>query len=424
MIKFLFKGLLRDKTRSRIPVIVVATGVMLTVFLHAYIIGFMGDSIELNARFSLGHLKVMTKAYSGIPDQFPNDLALVNTDSIVRILTTEFPDIEWSPRIRFGGLADAPGKNGETKAQGFVFGMGVDLLSGKSDEIRRLNLERSIVRGRLPANPGEALLSEVLSKNLMVEPGDSFTLISSTMFGGMSFYNFTVAGTVSLGQEGLDRGTVIADIADVRKALNMEDAAGEIAGFFRTGFYDNEIALAYARRFNRREAGQKNIYSPVMKALSEQGNMATYVNMTEKWSGYISVIFILAMSLVLWNAGLLGGLRRYGEVGIRLAMGEDKGHVYRSMIVESVMVGLTGSVAGTLSGLFFAWLMQKYGLNISGAMKGASLLIPDTIRARITPVDFYIGFIPGVISTVTGTILSGIGIYKRQTSRLFKELEA
>jgi putative ABC transport system permease protein len=424
MIKFLFKGLLRDKTRSRIPVIVVATGVMLTVFLHAYIIGFMGDSIELNARFSLGHLKVMTRAYSGIPDQFPNDLALVNTDSIVRILTTEFPDIEWSPRIRFGGLADAPGKNGETKAQGFVFGMGVDLLSGKSDEIRRLNLERSIVRGRLPANPGEALLSEVLSKNLMVEPGDSFTLISSTMFGGMSFYNFTVAGTVSLGQEGLDRGTVIADIADVRKALNMEDAAGEIAGFFRTGFYDNEIALAYARRFNRREAGQKNIYSPVMKALSEQGNMATYVNMTEKWSGYISVIFILAMSLVLWNAGLLGGLRRYGEVGIRLAMGEDKGHVYRSMIVESVMVGLTGSVAGTLSGLFFAWLMQKYGLNISGAMKGASLLIPDTIRARITPVDFYIGFIPGVISTVTGTILSGIGIYKRQTSRLFKELEA
>ena len=42
MIRFLLKGLLRDKSRSRLPVIVVAIGVMLTVFLHAYINGFYG----------------------------------------------------------------------------------------------------------------------------------------------------------------------------------------------------------------------------------------------------------------------------------------------------------------------------------------------------------------------------------------------
>jgi putative ABC transport system permease protein len=130
------------------------------------------------------------------------------------------------------------------------------------------------------------------------------------------------------------------------------------------------------------------------------------------------------MSLVLWNAGLLGGLRRYGEVGIRLAMGEEKGHVYRTMIYESVMIGIAGSVIGTAVGLFFAWLIQKYGINISGFMKGAAVMFPSDIRARITPVDFYLGFIPGLISTVIGTMLSGIGIYKRQTARLFKELEA
>jgi len=51
-------------------------------------------------------------------------------------------------------------------------------------------------------------------------------------------------------------------------------------------------------------------------------------------------------------------------------------------------------------------------------------MMPNRIRARITPPDFYIGFIPGLISTVLGTALSGIGIYRRQTSMLFKELEA
>ena len=59
MIRFLFLGLLRDRGRSLIPVLVVATGVTLTVFIHAYIIGFMGDTLELNARYSTGHVKVM-----------------------------------------------------------------------------------------------------------------------------------------------------------------------------------------------------------------------------------------------------------------------------------------------------------------------------------------------------------------------------
>ena len=152
--------------------------------------------------------------------------------------------------------------------------------------------------------------------------------------------------------------------------------------------------------------------------------MGIYVNMTNAWAWYVSLIFIIAMSLVLWNAGLLGGLRRYGEVGLRLAMGEEKGHVYRTMIYESVMIGIAGTVIGTSVGLFLAWLVQQYGINIAGLMKGASIMMPTEIRARITPVDYYIGFIPGVVSTLIGTLLSGIGIFRRQTAKLFKELEA
>jgi putative ABC transport system permease protein len=152
--------------------------------------------------------------------------------------------------------------------------------------------------------------------------------------------------------------------------------------------------------------------------------MGQYVKMAGTMAGYISMVFVIAMSLVLWNAGLLGGLRRYGEVGLRLAMGEEKGHVYWSMICESVIIGFIGSVIGTFFGLFFAWLIQKYGIDVSKLMKSSSLLVPAIIRTNITPVDFYIGFVPGLLSTVIGTLLSGIGIYRRQTARLFKELEA
>jgi len=268
------------------------------------------------------------------------------------------------------------------------------------------------------------ILSEAFSKKLGVDPGDEVTLISSTMDGSMAFYNFIVSGTVLFGLEVLDRGTVIADIDDIRTALNMENAAGEIAGFFKNGFYDDNKALVMAAGFASSFNNENDDYSPVMKSLSNQGSLGLYVNMVELWTIMISMIFIIAMSLVLWNAGLLGGLRRYGEVGLRLAMGEEKGHVFRTMIYEAVMIGIAGSIAGTIIGLFFAWLIQKYGINVSGMMEGSAVMIPSHIRARIQPVDFYIGFIPGLISTVIGTMLAGIGIYKRQTAKLFKELEA
>jgi putative ABC transport system permease protein len=302
-------------------------------------------------------------------------------------------------------------------------GLGIDFLTGKSGEAKRLNIENALVRGHLIQNQGEALLSEMFSQKLGVNPGDQVTLIGSTMNGSMSMYNFTVAGTVTFGTEGLDRGAIIVDIEDARLALDMQDAAGELIGFLPDGLYDDDEAVNIAATFNA-NIYESDEYAPIMRTLSQQGNMGQYVQLSKGWTAYISMIFIFAMALVLWNAGLLGGLRRYGEFGIRLAMGEEKGHVYRSQIFESVFIGIAGTFIGTAFGLFFAWLIQTYGIDISGMMKGGAMMIPSTIRARITPVDYYLGLIPGLISTVLGTMLAGIGIYKRKTAQLFKELEA
>jgi putative ABC transport system permease protein len=51
------------------------------------------------------------------------------------------------------------------------------------------------------------------------------------------------------------------------------------------------------------------------------------------------------------------------------------------------------------------------------------MMISNVYRAQVTTGSFFIGFAPGIISTVLGTAIAGIGIYKRQTSQLFKELE-
>jgi putative ABC transport system permease protein len=128
-------------------------------------------------------------------------------------------------------------------------GMGIDLLSPGSAEIDRLNLKKSLVQGRLPAAPGEILLSDDFSRKLGVNPGEEVTLIGSTMNGSMAIYNFIVSGTLRFGYTAMDRGTVIADITDVQLALDMQDAAGEIVGFFSQGYYDDDFTGPVIRSF-------------------------------------------------------------------------------------------------------------------------------------------------------------------------------
>ena len=91
-------------------------------------------------------------------------------------------------------------------------------------------------------------------------------------------------------------------------------------------------------------------------------------------------IFLLAMAIVLWNAGLMGSLRRYGEMGVRLAVGEEKGHIYKTLILESVMIGIIGSFLGTAIGLIPAYLMQIYGLDLSFLFENSSMMISGVLR--------------------------------------------
>lgn len=425
MIRFLLKGLWRDKGRSLMPIMIVAVGVTLSVFLHAYVTGLMNDSIEMNAKISFGHVKVVTKSFADNISQLPTDLALLGTGALKEELAQEFPTVKWVERIQFGGLIDAPDENGETRSQGPAMGLSIDLLSGKSGEVQRMGLAKSLVRGRLPEKTGEVLLSELFSQKLGVNPGEPLTLIGSTMNGAMSYYNFVLAGTLSFGVQVLDKGTIIADIEDVRLALDMEDAATEIVGFFASGYFSADEAQRVKEKFQLQFPNtEDDEYAPKMLSLKDQGSMGQFVDLSNTMGTIITMVFMVAMSLVLWNAGLLGGIRRYGEFGIRLAMGEEKKHVYWTLVYESVMIGIAGSVVGTAFGLFFAWILQTYGLDLGDSMKGSSMMMPTIIRARITPVDFYIGFLPGILSTVIGAMLAGVGIYKRKTSQLFKELES
>jgi putative ABC transport system permease protein len=424
VIQFLLKGLWRDRTRSLFPFLTVTAGVMLTVGFQSYLSGIMGSMDETSANFMTGHVKVTSRAYAKELGQSPNELAYVGMEKLLAELRDQAPSMIWTPRIRFGGLLDVPDEQGNTRAQAPTIGMAVDLLDAASADRRLLKMEESLVRGRMPAARGEVLVSDDLALHLSIEPGARATLISSTMYGSMATGNFTVVGTIRLGMRALDRGMVLADIDDVQVALDMEDAVGEVLGVFPDGLYRTDEAAALALAFNdRHQSAAADEFAPVMATMRDQPGTAELLDYVGAIYGGIFAAFTAVMSIVLWNAGLVGNLRRYGEIGLRLAFGERHGHAYRMMVAESLAIGFAGSVVGTVLGLIPAYWLQRQGLDISGMMPNSSMLMSNVIRAQISTTTFVIGFVPGLLATVIGTAISGIGVYRRRTATLMKELE-
>ena len=483
MIKFLAKGLVRDRSRSLFPLLAIIITVTLVIFGIGFMEGAMNNFLQSTAVISSGHVKVVTKAYKKESNQLPNDLALFDTKNIIQTLSDMYPDYFWTPRITFGGLLDVPDKNGETKEQAPVFALGIDFFSEKSRQVEIWELEKCLISGRLPKDRDDALVSTKLAKQLGIGSGSSITLIGSTMDNAFTTYNFNVVGTFNLYKGQTDRQMMLVDISGARQALDMEDAASEILGYHNSLYYHDEEAVTIRKHFNitysdsiaqilRNEESKDilsymngwneintieksklpqqrsnalfdnqmydnseewgelsvedpSIYTPTMVALRDDSQLATMVDFSTVALGVMAGIFLVIVMIVLWNMGLMNGLRRYGEIGLRLAIGESKGQVYRSMVNEAVLIGFVGTLIGTIFGISLTYYVQEFGIDYSEAINQLSttMVMPNVFYAKVTPELYYIGFIPGVLATVLGTMLAGLAIYKREMSQLFKELE-
>ena len=484
MIRFLAKGLVRDRSRSLFPLLAIIITVTLVIFGIGFMEGAMNNFLQSTAVISSGHVKVVTKAYKKESTQLPNDLALFDIENIIQTLSDMYPDYFWTPRITFGGLLDVPDENGETKEQAPVFALGIDFFSEKSRQVEIWELEKCLISGRLPKDRDDALVSTKLAKQLGIGSSSSITLIGSTMDNAFTTYNFNVVGTFNLYKGQTDRQMMLVDISGARQALDMEDAASEILGYHNSLYYHDEEAATIRKHFNitysdsiaqvlRNEESKDilsymngwneintieksklpqqrsnalfdnqmydnseewgelsvedpSIYTPTMVALRDGSQLATMVDFSNVALGVMAGIFLVIVMIVLWNMGLMNGLRRYGEIGLRLAIGESKGQVYRSMVNEAVLIGFVGTLIGTIFGISLTYYVQEFGIDYSEAVNQISgtMVVPNVFYAKVTPELYYIGFIPGVLATVLGTMLAGLAIYKREMSQLFKELEA
>lgn len=424
MIGFLAKGLIRDRSRSMFPILVITLGVAIVVLMNAYVNGAIGGMYRTTAKFSTGHVKIQTRAAIEENVLGAADLSLLGNQELLAILEKEAPDMTFHERIYFGALLDVPDAKGETKYQSTSMITAVDLTTERN-EIKTMSLNKSLVEGRLPTAANEVLIAQIFKQNIGLDLGDSITLIGGDIDGGMAVGNFTVVGTIRFGVIQLDRTSLLMDVKGAQEFLAMPDGATEIFGFYQDDQYFYHRSEALVERFNAKYSDPKEEFSPQMRMLEQQNDLEDIIVIHANITGYVNTLFIMIMAIVLWNTGLMSGIRRYSEMGVRLAMGENKRHVYGTLLIESLLVGIVGTLIGTAVGLIPAYWLQEVGFDITEMLgnQKMSIMLEDRIRAHIVDATYFSGIVPGLLAPLLGALISGFGIFRRDTSRLFVELE-
>ncbi|HKI50109.1 MAG TPA: hypothetical protein VKA69_12325, partial [Desulfobacteria bacterium] len=312
MIRWLLKGIWRDKTRSLFPFLVISVGVTLLIYLLGFMEGTFAGMIDMTANLDTGHLRFVNKPFYDEEHLNPLDRALAGEKETLQWLQQNGdPRIEWSPRIRWGAIMDVPDEKGETKSQTPVVGMAIDLLDKNSPERNRLDLEKSVIEGVIPSHAKEMLVGYKLAEALGLSLGDKVTLLGQNFDGGMATDNYQAVGFIRFGLAAMDKKMALIDIADAQQTFYMEDMVTDFLGFLpmNVGYkkYDllkKEIAdqlPAFKRNPPKEWASDDD---PIVLSVLDQRNLRELAVKFELVDKIVVGVFTFLMVLVLWNAGL------------------------------------------------------------------------------------------------------------------------
>lgn len=432
MIAFLFRGILRDKSRFLFPFSVVTLGVALVISLVGFMEGVFMGMIDMTANLDAGHLRLVNKPFYDEEHLRPLDRSLAAQKETRDWLVKNSPEnVKWFPRIRWAAIVDVPDENGETLSQTPIVGMALELKNKNSIEVKRLRLVESLVKGKFPTGRNEMLMGDQLAKSLEVDLGQTVTLLGQSFDGGMVTDNYRVVGLVKFGVSAMDKKMALIDIASAQNTFYMEDMITDWLGFFPVQYslsdYE-DVKEAMQTPLAEWQASPPASWAkddqPILLSIRDQQNIGAIADKFNLIKGFIIGIFTFLMILVLWNAGILSGIHRYGEMGLRLAFGEPHWRLVFTLAMEGLLVGVLGTIAGSVFGGSFTWFLQEVGINMGDAFAQTGLMINDVVRARLTAGAFIQGIVPGIFASVAGTLVASLAIFNRSEANLFRELEA
>ncbi len=238
---------------------------------------------------------------------------------------------------------------------------GIDIRSEPGTTTFHENLTKGEYLDTGVRNP--ILLGEKLSERLNVGIGNRVVLSFQDLDNQITSGSFNIVGLFRTASTPYDERNVFMRAEDLNTLLSDRTIWHEIAIMLHDESLSSELAGDLNDRFDGIAAETWYELSPELRYLTDVGGSLTF---------YIMVVIMLALAFGILNTMLMAIFERMRELGMLMAVGMSRVRVFLMIMLESVILTLTGAAAGLVLAHFTVNHLGRKGLDMT-AIGGDSM---------------------------------------------------
>jgi putative ABC transport system permease protein len=412
-------------------------------FTVGYIDG-MKKEMSDDALLNIGHIVLYHKDYYNNFDFMPLEYNIEYNDRILEKIKNTPNVVSVRPEINFGAIASSEQEN-------------IDALV-KAIELKNIeNYEKrvkSVIKGRFIEKDREFAIGYKVAQSLKIKIGDSLILLTIDRYGSMNAIEGKVVGFYKSNIVSEDKSGVICSLATAQKLLGMEGRVTEILinvddfmGYdYKTlGKIDDLRKKAEKAKDEKQKQKILNLletkyplkgaektakdlesklpdYVTAVPWQKDHGYLILLLNITDIWIYIILGIILFVAAMGISNSFLINITGRMQEFGILRAMGLSTKQMFGMILSESFLLGLIGSIAGMIPGIFLVYYFQINPIDYSAmgealeVYKGMDVVMGAYLSLKSA---FYV-FITGVLISVFASIYPALIAIKKKPVEILR----
>jgi len=199
-------------------------------------------------------------------------------------------------------------------------------------------------------------IGEKLINKLNVEIGDRLVLTFQNIENEITSGAFTVSGVFRTGQNLYDEQTVYVNREDLSDLVANRPLYHEIAIMLHDRNQGEPLVSDINQQFNSVTAETWIELSPEMRYMTQASGSYMF---------YIMIVILFALAFGILNTMTMAIFERMRELGMLMAIGMNKLRVFTMIMLESVMLTLTGAAVGMFVGYLTVNYFNKNGLDLT-----------------------------------------------------------
>ncbi len=331
LIKISWRNMWRNTRRTAIIMVSVFVGVWGMSAAFAYNNGFLDSMINMAIESHIGHIEIHAEGYNQDPQI---SLSIQDPDKLIAELDRVPGVVERARRIKtMGMLTTAREISGtmiigiEPEPESRITMIADSMTDGeylKGDDMRGI------------------ILGHELAEKLEVEIGDKIVLQAQGYDNEVQAIGLRVRGTFRTGTQAIDKFFACMNLSAMQEMLNMGERVSEIVILGNDAYKLQTLKpeIVAAAGISSDQTLEVLTWGEVMPELEQ------WLVLMDLGNYIFLVIIYMAMAFGIANTMIMAIFERIRELGILKALGTKPWQVFMLIVIEAVMLCMTGVALG------------------------------------------------------------------------------